>query len=475
MRKEGFFAIILTIAILVASQTQSIPVAASAKNFLIVVPSDNASKTRYEIERRFADVDVLGIKKSVGEVHILGDLDLLLQLQAAGFGAKRADPTQERRILQRRDSGFRNLQQIEDDLKKLAAEHPDHVRLYSLMQEFRIPKTEKGHEIWALKISREVGERRDLPRIAFIGNHHAREIQTPEVVLDTAHWLIDGYGRDAKATAWVDQNEIWLVPVANPDGYEYVFSDDSMWRKNLGHGTGVDLNRNYPFHWGGCGSNSSDPDDETYRGSAAATEPEVQAIMALSEREKFWISVTYHSYGQEVLYPYVCANIPAAEMAIRDKITDEFSAAMGFGKRLASSEGEEFEWRYNQVGGLNFLVEVSDDFQPDFGSFVQNEIPQIRKGWFYLFDKLAEAPLAGLAVYRDSGEQNAAALNFSEVAFSEGERRLNDSRSGRFFWYLPDGPYTLNFEAQGYQPRAVRVNIGSHEARNLRVELTRAQ
>ena len=60
---------------------------------------------------------------------------------------------------------------------------------------------------------------------------------------------------------WVDNLEIWFVPVVNPDGYQFVFNNQSqiIWRKNLRDNNndgkfspeidGVDLNRNYDYHW----------------------------------------------------------------------------------------------------------------------------------------------------------------------------------------------------------------------------------
>jgi len=58
--------------------------------------------------------------------------------------------------------------------------------------------------------------------------------------------LFAGYGIDPAITAVVDEHEIWVVPVWNPDGYDYVFSTDNLWRRNrrpVDGAVGVDLNR----------------------------------------------------------------------------------------------------------------------------------------------------------------------------------------------------------------------------------------
>ena len=80
-------------------------------------------------------------------------------------------------------------------------------------------------------------------------------------------------------------------PRANPDGYQYTFDVDRLWRKNLRDnngdgeitpGDGVDLNRNYPEHWNYDDEGSSSTfASETYRGPAPVSEPETQADNAL--------------------------------------------------------------------------------------------------------------------------------------------------------------------------------------------------
>jgi carboxypeptidase A4 len=85
-----------------------------------------------------------------------------------------------------------------------------------------------------------------------------------------------------KNNTWADKVDFYIVPVLNPDGYEYTHTNDRLWRKNrknpeLGKCAGTDLNRNFGFKWGGLGA-SKNPCDETYAGSAAFSEPESKAI-----------------------------------------------------------------------------------------------------------------------------------------------------------------------------------------------------
>ncbi len=107
--------------------------------------------------------------------------------------------------------------------------------------------------------------------------------------------------------------ELWFVLVANPDGYQYTFEGDRLWRKNLRDnnnsgttevGDGVDPNRNFNEHWGYDDEGSSnEPFSETYRGPSPASEPETQAMQGLIDRIKPKFQSNLHSFGQWLLYP----------------------------------------------------------------------------------------------------------------------------------------------------------------------------
>ena len=92
------------------------------------------------------------------------------------------------------------------------------------------------------------------------------------------HYFIDGWrDNDKEIKNLLKKTELWFVISANPDGYQYTFEHERLWRKNLrdndGDGQitaadGVDPNRNFDEHWGYDNEGSSpDPSDETYRGS----------------------------------------------------------------------------------------------------------------------------------------------------------------------------------------------------------------
>ena len=109
---------------------------------------------------------------------------------------------------------------------------------YPRIAELRvIGKTVNGKDITAVRVTsnpqRTKAGRR--PTTVYVGAQHAREWITPEMVRRLLDHILDSYGTDPAITALVNNNELWFVPVANPDGYDFTFADegDRLWRKNL--------------------------------------------------------------------------------------------------------------------------------------------------------------------------------------------------------------------------------------------------
>jgi hypothetical protein len=222
---------------------------------------------------------------------------------------------------------------------------------------------------------------------------------------------------------------------------------------------GVDPNRNYPFLWGVCGSTSGNPSSETYRGPSPGSEPEVQTMLALGERIRPTIYLSYHSFGREVLPPYICANL--AEGPMIAGMRDVYRNRMSYAFRPASASGESFEHFYNQFSSVGFLTEVGDAFQPPFAE-TREEVRRVRKGWIFLLESmlagLNSGPIVeGNVTEAGTGLPIAAEVSSSAVNFTEGERRACEAGYGRYSWFLPQGQQMLTFSAPGYQSMQVPV------------------
>ncbi len=210
------------------------------------------------------------------------------------------DPCSNSSIVHLDYDEYHTLAEDECFMTNLAIAYPN------IVQKVSIGLSVQGRDIWALKITDyPLRDEPEEEKIFFSGETHAREWATNEMMLYLAEYLTTRYGTDARVQRIVNNSVIWLVPVVNPDGFEYTRTNDRMWRKNRRGTYGVDLNRNYDYKWGydnyGSGSNQY---NETYRGPSAASEPETQAIQNLLAQEKFSVAVGYHTYSQLVLYPW---------------------------------------------------------------------------------------------------------------------------------------------------------------------------
>jgi len=188
-------------------------------------------------------------------------------------------------------------------LKALADQFPTLVTY-----EPSIGKSSEGRDIAMVKITSQQGDKAAKKRVWFQGMQHAREWISGATMQFVADYFASNYGKNSRVTSILDQVELVIVPVCNPDGYEYTWGGDRLWRKTRatvnGRKTGVDPNRNWPDHWG-TGGSSTDPSSDTYMGPKPGSEPEVQALMKEYAKTPNVIgAVDFHSYSQLILRPY---------------------------------------------------------------------------------------------------------------------------------------------------------------------------
>ena len=199
---------------------------------------------------------------------------------------------------------FKDLAAINDQLEVLAAAYPD------LASTLEVGQTLEGRPMMALRIANDsFGDPDCKPSILFNACQHAREWIAPMVAMYAADSLLGMYGVDPDITALVDRAEIIIIPVSNPDGYEYTWTTQRLWRKNRrdnGDGTfGIDLNRNWGYEWGHNNGSSGSTGSQTYRGPAPFSEPETQIIRDLAlSLPRLAAQVDLHSYGQLILAPW---------------------------------------------------------------------------------------------------------------------------------------------------------------------------
>ena len=264
-------------------------------------------------------------------------------------------------------TGYHTVATLEEDLQRLAAAHPEIAELH------QIGRSVEGRPLWALRL----GERRNSTRkVAFLGCHHAREWISVEIPYLLAEHLLVNSSTDP-VQRWLQQGEVWVAPMVNPDGHEHSRTDNRLWRKNRrrnpGGSIGVDPNRNYGYMWGvlDISTSSHVPSDETYVGPRAFSEPEVRAVRDLVARELFDGVLSYHSYSQLVLYPWGYTSEPIEDEAdlaelrtladdlerlIRSVHGETYTAQQA--SELYPTAGDTTDWTYGEFGVPSFTIEL---------------------------------------------------------------------------------------------------------------------
>jgi hypothetical protein len=268
---------------------------------------------------------------------------------------------------------YHNYTDIKNHLVAIQAQHSDISMLYDIGNSWETNQGFADRDILAMKISDNVAVDEDEPEVLVVGLHHAREWTTSEIALELAANLTDGYQNDTRISWLVDNREIWIVPVVNPDGLDYALETDQWWRKNrhanIDGSYGVDLNRNYGGSmngdsagaWGGAGS-SHVPSDEIYCGVGPFSEPETQAIRDLVLAHNFTLMLDYHSYGDLVMWPWGYNTNKTADDADLVRIGTEFARLNGYTAEqsvgLYPTTGDSIDWMYGAEDVYPFCFEV---------------------------------------------------------------------------------------------------------------------
>jgi hypothetical protein len=388
-------------------------------------------------------------------------LDIIAERTAAGFNSV--------------PPGYLTLSQIINEMNSAESSYPSICQVFDLTTTYNLDPTYEGRHLYALKISDNVSEDEDEPTFLMVSCHHAREIVTPVIALYAIDQITSNYGSNPDITSLVDDYEIWICPVWNPDGYEYVFNVNNMWRKNRcyfpGYGTyGVDLNRNYPFGWYSVCSGSTNPSSETYKGPSPASEAETQAMIVFTNDQHFAKVIDYHSSGREVLYGYCCHSHPFTSF-FQSEAGDISTAAGYFGSiRPPSAEGEHYEWQIWTNGSYANLMETHTTFQPSYSSALA-EATMVWPSTLHILQR----PISLSGNVKDSitGEPIAATITLDGITFPNSEEFISEPDFGRYHLFLPSGTYSVEFSAPGYHSQTHQVTVIDDSAEVLEVLLVR--
>jgi|WetSurMetagenome_2_1015567.scaffolds.fasta_scaffold00443_20 carboxypeptidase T len=270
-------------------------------------------------------------------------------------------------------------------LQNLAMNHSDIMSLSS------IGKTYEGRDLWMVKLSDNVNQEEVEPGVLFMGAHHGNEKPSYEVCLFFIQYMVEQYENNSlpEIRSTINSTQIYVIPMVNPDGVE------AGTRKNLepnrgsfGYKTeitsvGVDLNRNYGYRWLRffllaplyIGSTSVFDNNDAYRGQRPFSENETQAIRQFMDTHKITISISYHTYGELILFPWGYTILPAKDKPVFVSIGENISNINDYhydqSVNLYPTIGDASDWMYGTYGVLAYTIELGKSFAPSDPNVIQ--------------------------------------------------------------------------------------------------------
>ncbi len=313
---------------------------------------------------------------------------------------------------------YRTVEETYASAEQIVADHPDLATLIDIGDSWeKTDDANNGYDLRVLKLGNQaIGG--DRPSLFVMSAVHAREYTTAETMTRFAEHLIDGYGVNADATWLLDHHDIHLLLQANPDGRKQA-ETGLFWRKNTNEAycsptsqnRGADLNRNFPFQFGGAAS--TNPCNTTYQGPFSSSEPEVTAVVdyvrgifddqrgeTLSDPaplDASGVFIDVHSFSELVLWPWGYNN-NAGQAPNQDQLST-------LGRRLAffnayrpqqilgltEASGSTADFAYVELGVASFAFELGTDFFELCDTFESRVAPDNINAMIYAA-RVARAP-----------------------------------------------------------------------------------
>jgi len=344
------------------------------------------------VESHCSNGDIIHMKSTSpqrGALFIFVAISTFLLLVAVPFSG--ATNTQGTRPTSLEAYHYHTYQEMTDFFRSLQANHSDIMSLTS------IGKTYQGRDIWMVKLSDNVQQEENEPGVLFMGAHHGNEKPGFEVLIFFIEYIIDHYTNEStpEVRNALNSTQIYIIPMINPDGVE------ANIRKNcapnhgpLGLGRsitsyGVNLNRNYADNWFlyylfpiRYSLPFVFPDSSmNYRGPYPFSENETRAVKNFADMHNLSISISYHSYGQIIMYPWMHTTKQTPDEPIFRSVGENISKINHYYlyvkqkhiiNRMGGTLGTSENWLYREHGVIAFTIELCSQRAPTDPQTVYN-------------------------------------------------------------------------------------------------------
>lgn len=247
----------------------------------------------------------------------------------------------------------------------------------TIMSLTSIGRTYEGRDLWMVKLSDHVDQDEDEPEVLFVGAHHGNEKPSYEVLIFFIQFIVENYENDTGGVREaINNTELFIIPMVNPDGVQ------AGTRKNCApnHGPfglqkkvtsiGVDLNRNYGYRWflfflcpwKYYKTTTLADVTNVYRGEYPFCENETQAIKSFIDTHHISISLSYHTSGELILYPWGYTKNPPKDkdvfVSIGENISKLDNYTLNQSINLYPTIGDDCDWGYGTHGIFCYTIEL---------------------------------------------------------------------------------------------------------------------
>ncbi len=380
-----------------------------ARQILVRVDAPGYEPLAARIPLKGTSIDIAGKVVGVGYELLLDESDLPL-VQNSGLSYEVLVEDWEAYVRQQQLDGFYcSYDSLKSLMRYWAGTYPAICQLES------IGPTWEGRMIYMVKISDNVELDEDEPEVLLDAQHHAREWAAGQAARHFCDTLLSNYASDPLFRQFVDNTEIWVIPIVNVDGFVYDYPGQRSWRSNrqpFGATIGCDPNRDYNGYcdgtaagaWGTLcrGSRSTHlPGDLTFMGARGEWGYEVKSLADFLRSRTFVANITLHSYSELVLWPMGDGTL-APDNATLVSLGQRMAAQMprlsggtytpGQTTTLYPVSGGSCDWMYgwaHWVGGfpcLSYVFELGTAFYQNV-----NQLDAIERtcfsGALYLFSR----------------------------------------------------------------------------------------
>jgi hypothetical protein len=336
--------------------------------------------------------------------------------------------------------------------------------------------TTQGRLLLALKISDKVNTREDEPQCLYTSSMHGNELVGYVLMLRLADHLLTTYGQNtpegARVTALIDNAELWINPLANPDGAYRLGGDTSVSNARRSNANGYDLNRNFP-------DRIADSTNTT-----TGRQAETAAFMTWTKRHNFSLSANFHCGVQVVNYPWdngtpsgtysTCPDDAwfvqlslAYALPNPDFVTGGFTNGITNGCAWYEVLGGRQDWMYCWNGGRETTIELSTANMP-----AGSALPTFWEHNKESFLAYLEYSLRGIRGVVTNAATGAPVRARVDLLGTTNAPVFTDSLAGDYHRLLLPGTYSVVVRATGFRPDTLEaVPVGAGEATRADVAL----